>query len=118
MRTILFMLAMPALSHAHEVDERARIRPVEAIRLIAANTPRLPDFRILPEIASDELLPGDRPVAELFNSTVDRPREPGATMRARMSMRLDTGRDAMRPDFALGGIGGAIVRMTDALLAD
>ncbi|WP_315760121.1 hypothetical protein [Sphingomonas sp. Y38-1Y] len=85
-------------------------------RLIAPEAAQPRPFRITPEVSSDDLLPGDRPTAELCADTHERPREPGAPMRARMSMRLDTGRDAFSPAFALGGIGGALVRMTDALI--
>ncbi|HTG38370.1 hypothetical protein [Sphingomonas sp.] len=76
-------------------------------------------FRVLPQSNGDELLPGDRSTAELCAPPPDnRPREPGAPMRARMSMRLDGGASAFRPDFALGGVGAAIIRMTGALFED
>lgn len=41
-----------------------------------------------------------------------RPREPGSAVDARMSMRLD--RDA-GPSFGMGGIGRALLRVTEAL---
>lgn len=78
--------------------------------------PRLPRVAVRP--LPLDLLPGDRPTSELCADTTERPRLPGTPVKARMSMRLDDGRDSLRPAFALGGLGGAPMRMTDALLDD
>jgi hypothetical protein len=89
-----------------------------ALRLVVER-PAMQRFRITPTADGDDLLPGDRPMSELFVTDVgNRPREPGARMNARMSMRLDQGTSSMHPAFSLGGIGGALVRMTDALIDD
>lgn len=97
---------------------RARRLPaVIDLRLTMAEprSPRLP--RLAPQTLPLDLLPGDRPTSELCADTTERPRLPGAPVKARMSMRLDDGRDSLRPAFALGGLGGALMRMT-ALLGD
>jgi hypothetical protein len=108
------MVAMPSVAWADPHGD-GRILPVSAFRLTDPAARPAVSFRVLPGPEDRELLPGDRSSAELCEVVVDRPREPGATMKARMSMRLDTGRDAMRPAFALGGIGGALIRVTDVL---
>lgn len=96
----------------------SRLKSVIDLRLTApeARSPRLP--RLATQPLPLDLLPGDRPTSELCADTTERPREPGAPVKARMSMRLDDGRDSMRPAFALGGLGGALMRVTDALLGD
>jgi hypothetical protein len=109
------MLAVPAAAHATDLAGRRPDAPIIAFRATDASPRPTADFRVLPGPIDSELLPGDRSSAELCDVPVDRPREPGAAMRARMSMRLDAGRDAMRPAFALGGLGGALIRVTDAL---
>lgn len=89
---------------------------IAGFRLTNPDIRLLPVFRITPESVEPELMPGDRAASELCASPPDnRPREPGARMRARMSMTLDGGRSAFRPDFALGGIGAAVIRVTGAL---
>lgn len=112
------MLAGGVLADDSAPPPRRSLPALLDLRLLApeARAPRLP--RIAAETLPLDLLPGDRPTAELCADTTERPREPGAPVRARMSMRLDTGREAMRPAFALGGLGGALMRVTDALLDD
>lgn len=86
------------------------------LRLVAREAPVARPMRITLDAATTDLIPGDRPNADLcLTSQQDRPREPGAPMKARMSMRLDT-RDAGRPDFALGGLGAALMRVGGAIL--
>ncbi|PCD03026.1 hypothetical protein COC42_00930 [Sphingomonas spermidinifaciens] len=112
------MLASGAASDDRSAAPLGAVPFALGLRLVPAEarTPRLP--RIAAEALPLDLLPGDRPAADLCADTTERPREPGAPVRARMSMRLDSGRDAMRPAFALGGLGGALMRVTDALLDD
>lgn len=113
----MLSVMMVSMSSVAWADTRGdgRVPPVMAFRLTDPAARPAVSFRIVPGPEDRELLPGDRSSAELCEVVVDRPREPGATMRARMSMRLDTGRDALRPAFALGGIGGALIRVTDVL---
>jgi hypothetical protein len=112
------MLAGVAAGDDAPAARMARLQSAIDLRLTApeARSPRLP--RLAAEPLPLDLLPGDRPTSELCADTTERPREPGAPVKARMSMRLDDGRDSMRPAFALGGLGGALMRMTDALLDD
>jgi hypothetical protein len=105
-------LAMPSAVQASELADKRAGAPIIAFRATDITPRRVADFRVLPDPIESELLPGDRSSAELCDVPVDRPREPGAAMRAKMSMRLDTGREAMRPAF---GLGGALIRVTDAL---
>ncbi|WP_294266726.1 hypothetical protein [uncultured Sphingomonas sp.] len=100
------------------VPSATRLPTILDLRLTTAEprAPRLPRLSVEPMPL--DLLPGDRPTSELCADTTERPRLPGTPVKARMSMRLDDGRDSMRPAFALGGLGGALVRMTDALLDD
>lgn len=97
---------------------RTATLPTLNIRLTAPEprSPRVP--RIAAEVLPLDLMPGDRPTSELTADTTERPREPGAPVKARMSMRLDDGRNSLRPDFALGGLGGALMRMSGALFED
>lgn len=120
----LMLVAMAMMLAGKAVGDdapSARARPLPTaidLRLTApeARVPRVPRFASEP--LPLDLLPGDRPTTELCADTTDRPRLPSAPVKARMSMRLDDGRNSMRPAFALGGLGGALVRMTDALLDD
>ncbi|WP_033922504.1 hypothetical protein [Sphingomonas sp. 37zxx] len=78
--------------------------------------PEIPRIDVLPDTALD-LSPGDRgiDIAAGTHLGQQRRREPGATVDARMSMRLDPG-SRSDPDFGMGGIGGALMRMTSALI--
>lgn len=112
------MLAGTAVGDEAPSVRAPRLPVLIDLRLTAPDPPgpRLPRFTVEP--LPLDLLPGDRPTSELCVDTTERPRLPGTPVKARMSMRLDEGRDSLRPAFALGGLGGALVRMTDALLDD
>lgn len=61
-------------------------------------------------------LPGDRILdISVLDYRQQRRSAPNAAVDARMSMRLDPGK-ASDPDFAMGGIGGALMRVTGALI--
>lgn len=115
--------AAPSLAMAREDKTRTPPAPLSPALVRSASLTLLPPERrsATPRIAVEQpnggdLLPGDRKLpTDLRDPMRMVPREPGSTIDARMSMRLDEGRDT-RAAFGLGGIGGAIMRIGEALI--
>lgn len=111
------LIMIPGVASAKDTPLVARMPLVTDMKLLGDARDTVRSFRIAPSLASNDVGPGDRPTSELCEMNgPELPRVPGARMKARMSMSLDDDVDAFKPAFSLGGVGAALVRLTDALL--
>ncbi|UZK70013.1 hypothetical protein OKW76_02865 [Sphingomonas sp. S1-29] len=111
-------IALSPATPEFEPIERRRIREAIAAFRVTGREARVAETLRIASPADGALdpVPGDRTL-DISNLDYRQQRRgaPSAAVDARMSMRLDPGQRS-DPDFAMGGIGGALMRVTSALI--
>ncbi|UUL83435.1 hypothetical protein [Sphingomonas qomolangmaensis] len=111
-------VALAPASGDFEPIERQQLRDAIAAFRVTGREARVAETLRIASSADGALdpMPGDR-ILDISNLDYRQQRRgaPSAAVDARMSMRLDPGQRS-DPDFAMGGIGGALMRVTSALI--